>query len=359
MNVDLLSPDSPRWREFLDSVPHDVYHRPEYARLSRLVDGGEPVGALLSDGDFGLFIPLLLRNVESGGGGALRDAISPYGYPGPLLRGSGRAAEEFLRQALVELESALRQQGVVSVLVRMHPLYPLPGFFYDLPGVSRHGVTLSSDLALSAEELWHATRRGHRTEIAKAEREGRQQVTVDADWDVYDDFRKIYDETLDRLTADAYYYYPEQYFAELKRTLGDYLHLAVNRIDGEVAFMMVFSECCGIIQTHLGGVSDKFVSEHPLKLVHHKARLWAKERGNRFYHLGGGVGAQADSVFYFKEGFANLRHPYHTWRMIPDPEQYRALVADWERRSGTAADGLDGWFPAYRKAPARPAKGHG
>jgi hypothetical protein len=78
-------------------------------------------------------------------------------------------------------------------------------------------------------------------------------------------------------------------------------------------------------------------------------RRWAKSRGNRVFHLGGGVGGSEDSLFRFKAGFSQQRHPFHTWRMVADETVYRRLVKRWESRHGAEADGLDGFFPAYRK----------
>jgi len=80
----------------------------------------------------------------------------------------------------------------------------------------------------------------------------------------------------------------------------------------------------------------------------HAAREWAKERGNRILHLGGGNGAQHDSLFYFKAGFSKERHPFITWRIITDEAAYDTLVGRWQACLNVRAGERNGYFPAYR-----------
>jgi hypothetical protein len=78
-------------------------------------------------------------------------------------------------------------------------------------------------------------------------------------------------------------------------------------------------------------------------------RQWAKQRGNRVYHLGGGLGGSKDSLYEFKAAFSKLRADFYTWRAVVNPDAYHNLVAQWEQRSGAQADETDSYFPAYRK----------
>ena len=75
---------------------------------------------------------------------------------------------------------------------------------------------------------------------------------------------------------------------------------------------------------------------------------WAKERGNRLMHLGGGVAGAQDKLFDFKTGFSKLRSPFYTWRLVSDPEVYARLCQKWELATGKTANPPDLFFPAYR-----------
>ena len=76
-----------------------------------------------------------------------------------------------------------------------------------------------------------------------------------------------------------------------------------------------------------------------------QVRIWAKQNGFTWFHLGGGVGAAEDSLFRFKAGFAKTFRTFSVARYIHDPARYEDLVA---LRAGAGAPPAPGFFPAYR-----------
>src|SRR5687768_14245068 len=79
--VSLLEPDDRLWTDTLARVRHDVYHLPEYVRIDAGLSGGTPAAFRYAEAGHVLLLPLVLRPVPDTD---LRDAISPYGYPGPV-----------------------------------------------------------------------------------------------------------------------------------------------------------------------------------------------------------------------------------------------------------------------------------
>ena len=71
-------------------------------------------------------------------------------------------------------------------------------------------------------------------------------------------------------------------------------------------------------------------------------RLWGRDRGNRVFHIGGGLGGSDDSLFRYKAAFGSLRQDFHTWRVITDPIAYEKLAGP------VTAEALAGRFPPYR-----------
>ena len=84
----------------------------------------------------------------------------------------------------------------------------------------------------------------------------------------------------------------------------------------------------------LSGTRDSFFKLHPFKTILNFVRYWAKDRGNRVFHLGGGLGGKKDGLFEFKAGFSKIRHPFKTWRIIADEDRYENLVERWRTFSG-------------------------
>jgi len=353
MEYRFLDIHSPLWTGCLSNRVHDFYHLPEYVRLCAEQDAGEPLAFVARSGGNCFFVPLIVRPVELPGQAAsdLFDATTPYGYPCPLVfaPNGGEADADFLDQAFEALAHALRERRIISAFFRLHPLLPLPLATLQRRGcLVQHGQTVFIDLALSQEELWQQTRASHRNKICRAKRShyvadmalGRENL---------DHFVELYAETMHRVGAAKHYFFSRDYFVQLTQGISEHLHLCLIRIEGKVAAGGMFSETCGIVQYHLGGTKNEFLKHHGAKFMFDFVRTWAKERGNRVFHLGGGLGGAEDSLFDFKAGFSPMRRPFHTWRLIADHDAYSAAISQWERRAAKKADPPEGFFPAYRK----------
>jgi hypothetical protein len=359
MQGDFLPADSPRWSDLVAEMRHDFYQLPGYVRLAAQKSGGVARCFVAEENGFKFVSPLIVRDIpslpgQSRGGPPRRDAVSPYGYSTPLMHGPPDAStaerDAFLRAALCAFVDRLKVEGLVSTFYRLHPILTLnPEPLAELGHVVDGGETVTIDLRASAEEMWRQTRRDHRREINKAKRRGDLPM-VDTSWECLGGFVRAYQATMDRVGAEAHYFFSEQDFLELRKALGDRLHLVVVKIAGRVAAAGLFTEVCGIVQYHLSGTMNEFLPEAPMKLLLHFARLWFKERGNSVLHLGGGLGARQDSLMDFKAGFSNGRARFRTWRLITDPHAYDALVREWEARNQQTAPGPGEFFPAYRKS---------
>lgn len=342
LQSELIGPGDPRWQALLDRVPHDAYHRPEYVEVCARHEGGAPVAFLASEGSTQLLLPLLLRELpaELDAPPAWHDLTSPYGYPGPVVSSSTDA--DFPGRAFDAFRELGRAEGLVSAFVRMHPLLPLPaGPSSALDGLEAHGPVVWIDLTRSAEELWSDTRSNHRRGIRKLTRSG-FSVAID-DWDRYPHFVSVYEETMRRVEATPFYFFPPGYYEDLRVALDDGIHLCtVLSPEGDVACAGVFFETAGIVEYHLGGTSGDFLSVAPSKLMFDVVRSWARDRGNRMLHLGGGHGGREDSLFHFKAGFSSSRARFYTVRMVLDETRHAELLQRCDAKSA------GGFFPAYR-----------
>jgi hypothetical protein len=345
MRVELVGPESPRWSAFVERVPHDFYQLPAYVRASATYDGGAPRAVLVDDGQRTLLLPTIVRSIP-GAPASQWDAVSPYGYPGFLVETPPGEEVAFATAALDAARGELRAQGCVSLFVRMHPLLgPVPS---ALPSglILRHGETVALDLSRTDDEMWRETMSGHRNEINRALRAGHRAYVDDA-FEHVARFVEIYQATMRRVGAGGYYFFSGDYVAAMRDALGDTLKLVVVEIAGAIAGAGLFVHTGDIVEYHLSGVDDAFINARPTKLMLHYVRAWARERGAKVLHLGGGLGGAADSLFKFKAGFGKGRGEFHTLRLVVDEDAYAALRRE---RGGTetAPAELSGFFPAYR-----------
>ena len=350
----LLTADEPEWPAILGRLAHDFYHRPEYCRLDAETQQAETSAFWAGEGDRELFIPYLLRQCDSlfpGEAAAAHtsDVISPYGYPGLLLSDAARQSPDFAQRAMQCLSETLRDRGVCSAFFRMNPF-----FSTGLPELFPEGYftapcdTVAMDLALDEAAIWKNIRDGHQWTIRKCKRLGFEARMVPLHEHI-DAFMEVYRETMDRVHARDSYYFDREYFRKLAE-LREQVHCCFVELGGELAAACVFFECGGLFQAHLGGTKSSYLSKSPFHLALFHAAEWAKTRGNRYLHLGGGVGGSDDRLLAFKRGFSTLTVPFFTLRLVTDPEKYRALTA----LSASAADLpletrlQSDYFPAYR-----------
>ncbi|MFN8619390.1 MAG: peptidoglycan bridge formation glycyltransferase FemA/FemB family protein [Chloroflexota bacterium] len=252
----------------------------------------------------------------------------------------------FMDAVLVAVAEDLAARGAVSLFVRVHPILD-----QDLAGpdgaLLRHGVTAAVDLRLSDEELWARTRKDHRRQIKRAREHG--LAATFADISELDRFADLYRGTMLRVGAADLYHFTERYFARLHEALGERFNLVFVRDPaGHVLSAGLFTETDGIVQAHLSATDHAFGPDTAAatKLMDHTVRGWAKERGNRWLHLGGGRGAREDSLLHYKLGFATHQLPYSTIRLVLDQVAYDELVQAMDPTAD--AHHLEGFFPLYR-----------
>mgnify|MGYP005624058877 CR=1 FL=1 len=309
-------------------------------------------------------MPLVLRPLplEGAWGDDILDATSPYGYPAPLFtipgEQSGDAADNFARCALEALASKMRDLKVICAFVRLHPLLDSrQNILANYGEIVHNGRTVYIDLAGDESELWRQTRGAYRRDMAKLKERG-VSAFLDAHCSRLNEFVDIYHKTMQQVGAEQRYFFSKEYFAKLKDALGQKLVLGYARRateesetkfapDEKIAAAGLFTECCSIVQYHLSGSDPDSPDKDATKLILHLVRSWAKERGNRLFHLGGGLGAKQDSLFFFKSGFSKLTADFYTWRVIFEREIYDAVTKQAQKTASPAPSAAN-FFPAYR-----------
>lgn len=352
MKVTVLEPDDRRWVELLQGCPHDIYSLPGYSRLEAVRVGGSAI-AILGEHEKGLvLLPLVLRELPrwcpSPVSDKYCDATSPYGYPGAIVVADGTEEALVVAAFLDAALPLLLDLQVVSVFVRLSPILNLAEWFSGRGMLVSHGETVWLDLRLSTEELSRHVRDRFRSNINAASRDG-LRVEHDAEWREISRFTALYHQTMRSVGAEAWYLFPESYFRELRDETRGAVHLFTVKSPDGIPAAGLFSECGGIVQYLFSGKDESGAHPHATKLLMVQVRDWAKQRGNKVMHLGGGLGARADSLSQFKRGFSKLTRPFHTWRWVVDPERHHEAVLAWEQHTGLVADDVQGYFPPYRK----------
>lgn len=356
MDAQVIELSNPLWLQTLEKVRHDIYHLPEYVGLEASRTQAVAEAILIEEGDKLFFVPYLLRhcdrilNLELTTQKVL-DVVSPYGYPGILVNEAATSSLQFLELALAELINILRAKQVCSIFLRLHPILNRDFNKFYSPHICKvNGETISINLKLSVSEIWQQTKPNQRNAINKCKRAGLTARMVSFK-QYLNEFVSIYQETMERVKAKKHYYsFDYDYFLHLTDAIGDKLHLCIVEQNEEIACAGLYTECCGIVQSTLGGTKTKFIKQSPSSLETDYARFWAKERGNEVLHLGGGVGGFQDSVYFFKAGFSKQKHTFLTLRIITNENQYFNLANLHAKSLNADVTKLleSDFFPVYR-----------
>ena len=339
MTAEALATDDPRWDELVDVSPTpDVYYRPGYCRAYEAAGYGRVV-AVVTDG---ALFPLLLRPLPFEEDGF--DAVTPYGYGGVLFTEPGSVK----RTPLHQLRDWCVANGVVSCLLRLHPLLGGSEQLSEIDGgaveIHEHGPTTAVD----PRQIDPGTRRlasmskGRKADLTIARRE--LELAWGSDDDALEAFRRVYNGTMERLGAGAFYLFPPEYYAALVAGLGDRFAVALARRRDDVVGGALFLADRRFAHYHLSGTTDAGRELKAGTLLVHAGAEWAASRGSELLHLGGGTSG-ADSLFAFKKSFGGDTYTYSFASLVAEPERYEELVA---RRSREPESPRSGFFPAYR-----------
>jgi Acetyltransferase (GNAT) domain len=355
MNIQILDLSNPLWEEILEQLTGDFYHLPEYLAIEAHRIGGIPEAFLATDEDKIFCVPYLLRKVDENLLPSISkevlDVISPYGYPGFLYNKAASSDPDFLKLVADKLKSWFANQGICSAFFRLHSILNrdiLDIFPSDTFNFIDNGETVAVDLSLNEAQIWSNTRESHRTKINRCKRK-RAIATIGNNRQYLAKFRAIYEETMARVAAKESYYFDTEYYLNLLN-LKDKVHICLVELEGQAICSSLLFEHNGIVQYHLGGTKNEFLKLSPTTLMFDFIRLWAKKRGNLYFHLGGGLGGRKDSLYHFKAGFSQQRYRFLTLRLITHQENYQKFV-DWRAKIlDLQAEKIiqSGFFPAYR-----------
>ncbi|HEY0839620.1 MAG TPA: GNAT family N-acetyltransferase, partial [Vulgatibacter sp.] len=291
MAAEFIGPEDVRWAEFLEAVPHDVYHLPPFVELDAAAAAGRAVAFLGEVDGARCLIPLIEQPIPRslGDWSGHTDLASPYGYPHPLIEGDAKELGACLRL----FARACRERGSVSAFLRNHPVLSPAGteglVWKDDATESRinsRGDTLVVDLRGTRADIRSGLRSEYRRRLNRLLRMGYHAV-VD-DWSRYDRFVEVYAATMDRVGAARSYFYDRAYFEETASRLKGNVHLvSVLSPNGStvVAAGLFFREG-NLIQYHLGGWDPAYAPLSPSKLVLWSAIEWGHETGATWLHLG-------------------------------------------------------------------------
>lgn len=323
--------DYDEWRKLLRMLPsskHDVYFTPEYYSLYQNNGDGEAHCFVFEkDGERALY-PFLKNPITPLAyvlDKEYYDIQGAYGYNGLI---ASTDDNEFMTAFWEAFDQWCQESDIVAEFMRFHPVLnnhllasPQMNTFY-----SRHTVALD----LTDDDIWmHQISSKNRNMIRKAEKEG---VTI-VESDDYETFRQLYNGTMRDLHAEAFYFFPPQYYEDYKNAFERESMLCFALLGGKVIAGSMFMFSNDYAHYHLSARNREYSRYAANNLI-----LWygiqkAKECGCKWLHFGGGTtGNDDDSLLKFKKEFSKTMCEFWIGKRIHNQTVYDQIVEQWKTK---------------------------
>ncbi len=340
--------DRQEWHALCGSFKEiDIYFYPEFSYLCQLHGDGQAYCFVYCESPGNMVIyPFLARQINelipfNNFSENLIDITSPYGYGGYLRSSDQVDMDRFY----ATFKQYCQENDVVSEFIRFHPI--LKNYYYcpkDIK-IELWNETVAIDLTKDESEIFMGTNASCRNAIRQAQKND-VIIQHDEHFKYMDDFYDIYIKTMTRVNAQDYYLFPRKWFSDVVRLLAGNLSLFHAYYQDSIIASALQFHSGPFVQGHLAGALYEMRHLRPTNLLYHQIALWAKKRGFRIYHLGGGLKPH-DNLFKFKASFSPIRMNYYIGKVIHNHELYKSLT---DLKSDFDGDNLldEPYFPEYR-----------
>ncbi len=334
--------ESEQWDAIVRSFEEfDVYYLSGYVKAFHIHGDGDPF--LLSYEGEGLkAIYVYMRRPTAIEG--VFDTVTPYGYGGVLFEGD--ASEENKAAFWKEYLAKMEEEHIVDNFVRYHPVLKNAEPMKSISNVIDLGKTIAFDLS-SPELIWENIISKNRNMIRKAEKNG-IEIRHGKDLALFEDFRRIYNATMEKDNAEEYYFFGEKFYESIHNDLHDNYEMFYAVYEGQIIAMSIMLFANKQMHYHLSGSMMEYRNLAPSNLLLYKAAVWGCEQGYKSFHLGGGVGSGEDNLYKFKAAFnKNSDYQFSIGKQIFDQEKFNQLVGI-RKASDVSFDETSKFFPLYR-----------
>ncbi len=330
--------DKDEWSSFIKKLPfkqQDVYYFPEYYSLYENNLGGKAQCFVYSEEDKLVVYPYLLNSINKLGYQLEEqyfDIQGAYGYNGPI---SNSIEEKFLRNFSDTFCKYCDDSNIVGEFIRFNPVHQNHVFQNYIQPIKQLDNVLI-DISLSEEDLWSKSfDRGVRKAINKGARQGlRSEVfkISDISQNQLDVFLAIYYSTLERQSANDFYYFNTDFFKDFTLKMKDKASLIFVYKDDQAISAELVTRWNEVSYGFLGGTLSDFYHLSPNSFLRFELIKYLKKLGVMYYSIGGG-NSENDSVFKYKKSFSkNIQSDFYIGKKIHNQEIYKEVISQWESK---------------------------
>lgn len=356
MAFEALTIDDKRWDEFVRQGKADIFYEPSYCRFLTEGTQHQPVMLLYEDDLGKVFDVTLMKAVSSlPFYASIADKLprSPVDlaspdYNSPVLLGEPDNFSQLIKRYRHAVDEYCMEMGVVTEFVRFHPLSESAALYSPILDIHPAAEMVYIDLRSGYEAAFHGYRKGHRSTIKKAAREGASFRFCSAD--DMDSLTKVYElyiKTMQRKDAKSLYLHGPEHFEKMARHLGDRVVMMQSLVGDGIASANIFLLGRKHIWFKYSGLDQELRSSGAHTLMLDRAINWACEQGFDYFMLGGGM-EPGDSTYASKRGFSHCAASIHHMKKVHDKRMLDLLIEAkrvYDRNLGLPTE--TAYFPSY------------
>ena len=164
-----------------------------------------------------------------------------------------------------------------------------------------------------------------RNVVRKAQKNG-VCIVLEDDLKTLEDFKSIYNGTMDRNEASEYYYFNDNFFDDTVEHCNENLFIANAYYENKIIASSLILRFDKYLHYHFSGALTEYRKLQGNNLLLYEVAVWGNENGYEKFHLGGGYESEKDSLYKFKKSFSKLEDSdFYIGKKIHNLEQYNYL----------------------------------
>lgn len=317
------------WNQLLDlfSPDHkDVYFTENYLKLYES-ETEKAYCFYYNESDFHFILPYLIREFQYDSQ-TYFDLETAYGFGGPIFN---YCDDLLIKKAWKSFQDYGAQNNYIAGFLRFHPLFDNYRCFQSSGNLFKDRETVAINLQISEQEIWmHEIHTKNRNTIKKADNNGLQFV-ADYEFNYLDNFISLYYNTMNKLGADEFYYFNNDYFRKFKyEKINSFLGLVKLNSEIIAAAIFFYSDFYG--HYHLSGSNEQYLRFSPNNFLLWEATKELKKQGVKYFHLGGGTNSdENNSLLQFKSKFSQSKYDFYIGKIIFNKTVYQSLWDKWDK----------------------------
>jgi hypothetical protein len=324
----------------------DVYFDHRYVTLY-IEDGSDALAeAFIFEFDNDVFFfPYIRKPIPDLAG--LWDFETAYGYSGPIATTVNRV---FLESAWNAFKCLAQEAGIITGLIRFHPLLANERFIVDGPvNIFYECDTVWMDCRRDLSNVVADYPKKNLSRLRSMEREGVVAQPC-RDKGALNTFGELYIERMKSLEARSEYHFSKSYFDQIAELGSDHWIIYFAYTPDKVVMggcLLLFSK--RFCHYHLSASLKEFFKYSPNDVLRHTVIRDMLDSGLEAIHFGGGrTSDPGDSLLAFKLKFSKQVSRFKVGACIIDERAYQSVCKKWEAMYPEKIQDFGGYLLKYR-----------